>query len=418
MYSRQPQATCMQIRFFHSTPSEQRPHQSQQPVYPLDHRHTRNIEPVTHRSNYLSIALRQELPPPKAFPKSPLPAHHPRAGRTTQTTEDSKASPVTNTESWNSNPDTGPRKPPTRNQKLTSKAASKSQTPTLTKKFNINIPHPIPPRSKSNPIPIPPLLPQPPMTTLTLSPLLPSDFPRLIAHATLHPPGSDLVGQPTPLCCPVHTPHEAHARLAFHFAHQRARYLSDPSVRYMKVELTPATPAPPTISPSPSAPDAASAPASDIISIARWHYYPTGYSFPRDFAWEAHDPDAPGLPEHFNVPLHNYILRARDAARAEWIPPTRPCWILMHMVTHPAYRRRGAAQMLVRWGMQRAGEMGVPAYLEAGVAGVRLYEGLGWERVGGEVVLGLEEGGGEGVHRMCRMRWVGGEGEGGGRGEE
>lgn len=185
----------------------------------------------------------------------------------------------------------------------------------------------------------------------------------------------------------------------------------------MKVELTPATPAPPTISPSPSAPDAASAPASDIISIARWHYYPTGYSFPRDFAWEAHDPDAPGLPEHFNVPLHNYILRARDAARAEWIPPTRPCWILMHMVTHPAYRRRGAAQMLVRWGMQRAGEMGVPAYLEAGVAGVRLYEGLGWERVGGEVVLGLEEGGGEGVHRMCRMRWVGGEG-GGGDGEK
>lgn len=144
----------MQIRFFHSTPSGQRPHQSQQPVYPLDHRHTRNIEPVTHRSNYLSIALRQELPPPKAFPKSPLPAHHPRAGRTTQTTEDSKASPVTKTESWNSNPDTGPRKPPTRNQKLTSKAASKSQTPTLTKKFNINIPHPIPP-------PVPNQIPSP-----------------------------------------------------------------------------------------------------------------------------------------------------------------------------------------------------------------------------------------------------------------
>ncbi|KAL5452887.1 hypothetical protein PMIN07_008219 [Paraphaeosphaeria minitans] len=45
----------------------------------------------------------------------------------------------------------------------------------------------------------------------------------------------NLVGPPTPLCCPVTTQEEASARLAFHFDKQRARFLGDPTVRYRKV---------------------------------------------------------------------------------------------------------------------------------------------------------------------------------------
>jgi GNAT superfamily N-acetyltransferase len=226
------------------------------------------------------------------------------------------------------------------------------------------------------------------MATLDLQPLQLLDFDTLIAHAHSGPPGEDLTGPPTPLCCPVTTQADASARLAFHFAKQRARFLNDPTVRYMKaVECS-----------------SADENKKEIISIARWHYYPTGYNFARDIHWETYNNPAPVVvPKSFNIALHNHILTTRDAARSGWMAANKPCWVLMHIVTHPAHRGKGAAGMLIRWGVEQAERDGMPAYLEAGVMGRPIYERYGFIQVGELLEVDLKEGGGEGVFVMCKM---------------
>lgn len=188
------------------------------------------------------------------------------------------------------------------------------------------------------------------------------DFDIMVNHANVHPPGDDLVGMPTPLLWPVSTSEDALARLHFHMTKQKERFLGDSSARYLKVidEETNA-----------------------IISIARWHWYPEGYSYTEGIHWETHNPvEGRPWPEKLNVELHNLILTRRDAAREHWQKADKPCWILMHLVTRAPERGRGAARMLIDWGVQRATEDGVPAYLEAGVMGVPVYAKQGFKKAG------------------------------------
>lgn len=226
------------------------------------------------------------------------------------------------------------------------------------------------------------------MPTLHTQPLQISDFNTLISQARSGAPGEDLVGPPTPLCCPVTTREESTARLQFHFAKQRARFLGDPTVRYMKVVER----------------HVANENGENIISIARWHFYPTGYDFARDIHWETHnDSDQTVIPRGFNIALHNHILTTRDAARSEWMKSKEPCWVLMHMVTHPAHRGKGAAGLLIKWGIEQAEKDGVPAYLEAGIIGRPIYERYGFVQVGKLLEVSLREMGGEGTFKMCKM---------------
>lgn len=241
--------------------------------------------------------------------------------------------------------------------------------------------------------------------SLQLLPLELTDFETLISQPNLYEPGDDLVGPPTPICFPVNTKEDALLRSTFHFAKQRLRFISDPTVRYMKVIDT-------------------SSPKNEIVSIARWHFYPQGYDFASNIAWETHQlpvtssslPDhstldssnqylAPSPPSGFNIPLHNHILTSRDSARKSWIPVNKPCWILMHMVTRPSCRGRGAAKLLVGWGMARADEEGVPAYLEAGVMGKPLYEKMGWQQVGDLLEVDLKKHGMDLIFVMCKMAY-------------
>ncbi|KAJ4363918.1 hypothetical protein N0V83_009371 [Neocucurbitaria cava] len=221
---------------------------------------------------------------------------------------------------------------------------------------------------------------------LQLCPLQLQDFDELVAHAASYPPGEDLVGPPTPICWTVKTREEAEARLTFHFNKQQSRFIGDPTVRYMKVVDR--------------------ADNDSIISIARWHFYPTGYNFDTEIHWETHNP-IPGqsIPRDFNIGLHNHILRSRDVARSSWTQPNSPCWILMHMVTHPSHRGKGAAGLLIRWGIEQAEKDGVPAYLEAGVMGRPIYERYGFVQVGDLLDVDLKEFGINAVFSMCKMAY-------------
>jgi GNAT superfamily N-acetyltransferase len=221
---------------------------------------------------------------------------------------------------------------------------------------------------------------------LQLFPLEVQDFDELVSYAASYPPGDDLVGPPTPICCVVETREEAQARLTFHFNKQQSRFRGDPTVRYMKVVDTAAE--------------------NSIISIARWHFYPNGYNFDTEIHWETHNPvSGQFIPRGFNISLHNHILTTRDAARNEWIPANSPCWILMHLVTHPASRGKGAAGLLIRWGIEQAEKDRVPAYLEAGVMGRPIYERYGFVQMGDLLEVDLKDFGFDTIFTMCKVAY-------------
>lgn len=92
---------------------------------------------------------------------------------------------------------------------------------------------------------------------LQIAPVVLSDFDTIISHATRFAPGDDLVAPPiSPLCWPVQSSDDALRRRQFNMAHQRERFLKEPSARFMKVVDND---------------------SGEIICLARWHYYPEGY---------------------------------------------------------------------------------------------------------------------------------------------
>lgn len=66
--------------------------------------------------------------------------------------------------------------------------------------------------------------------------------------------------------------------------------------------------------------------------------------------------------------------------RLKWLKG-RPCAVLMYMCVDPVWRRRGASTLCVKWGLERCGMLGVPAYLCASEEGKPVYESLGYEVV-------------------------------------
>jgi GNAT superfamily N-acetyltransferase len=57
----------------------------------------------------------------------------------------------------------------------------------------------------------------------------------------------------------------------------------------------------------------------------------------------------------------------------------RPYALLMYMCVDPPWHRKGAGTLLMRWGMDRCDQLGIPAYLEASPFGYPLYRVCGFE---------------------------------------
>jgi ribosomal protein S18 acetylase RimI-like enzyme len=82
---------------------------------------------------------------------------------------------------------------------------------------------------------------------------------------------------------------------------------------------------------------------------------------------------------------------ARIGEEDKLIPPAR--WHLKYVAVDPAFQRRGVGALLVRAGMERAREEGVPVMLEASPNGEKLYEKLGFVVVGEMLLRGAGVGG-------------------------
>lgn len=178
---------------------------------------------------------------------------------------------------------------------------------------------------------------------LQLLPLQESDIPTLLTH----PINDDVIGSPYDVCWPVRTEAEDSIRKEWYFKRLRHKLLHDPSARFVKVvETSEKTSDPPQISEEGT---------DEIISVARWHYYPNGYEVAED-AWTDWDPLATETrrrewqsrrvhdwngdlgrgvqtadeaeeerPEGCDWVLYDEILQSVKL-REQWVPKGEPCW--------------------------------------------------------------------------------------------
>lgn len=130
-----------------------------------------------------------------------------------------------------------------------------------------------------------------------------------------------------------------------------------------------------------------------LVACARWDFYRHARSDAAVAAATAISDDE--LIPEFNVDVYSALFGPLRAAHRD-IMGTRPHAYLVTLVTDPDEGRRGAGGLLVRWGLDRADELGLDAYLGASPMGKGLYEKNGFETVR-TVPFDMKEWGGEGV---------------------
>lgn len=109
-----------------------------------------------------------------------------------------------------------------------------------------------------------------------------------------------------------------------------------------------------------------------IISASRWEIYHEN-PYAGGTGWQ----ETPWLP-----------AGSRLREYAEWLVNERIDWAVRRCqcahvwldicVTTPEFRRRGAASLALQWGIEKADEMNVRAFIEASVNGAQLYEKFGF----------------------------------------
>lgn len=111
-----------------------------------------------------------------------------------------------------------------------------------------------------------------------------------------------------------------------------------------------------------------------IIAVAKWSVYEKPRSMEEveeGFVLRKTFPED-------NVDARREFMQGIWDSRREFMGG-QPHVILDTLICHPDHHRRGAGRMLMQWGLDKADELGLPAYLEASAAGVRLYQSVGFE---------------------------------------
>ena len=174
---------------------------------------------------------------------------------------------------------------------------------------------------------------------------------------------------------------------------------SDPTVRYAKVVECPTS--------NSNGEEITSVQEGSIVAFAKWHVYTTAAAV--DTRQDAGDRS---WPPDCNVRCVEDFWSKLQAVRHEWGPKLGPHLMLDILATDPAYMRRGAGKMLMKFGTDIADELGLPCFLEGSPEGLGLYRACGFEVVdwiwldltkyqdGGEQV-------GQGHERQERVEGVG-----------
>ncbi|OJI84649.1 hypothetical protein ASPTUDRAFT_531471 [Aspergillus tubingensis CBS 134.48] len=108
---------------------------------------------------------------------------------------------------------------------------------------------------------------------------------------------------------------------------------------------------------------------SPLVAFLKWDFNTTspGHHFP---------------PRHvdFDQVFCDTFFGGLDQARRT-IMGSRPHYYLDALITHPDYRRQGAASMLIQWGCDRADQDGIPIWVDSSQEGARIYQRFGFRDV-------------------------------------
>ncbi|KAF2261927.1 hypothetical protein CC78DRAFT_336922 [Lojkania enalia] len=126
-------------------------------------------------------------------------------------------------------------------------------------------------------------------------------------------------------------------------------------------------------------------------------------SDPTERAEPKEDNAPPFIPPEVKIEVLQGLFNPIRAAKEE-IMGTKPYMMLNALATLWEHHKRGAGSMLIQWGVDKADELGVEAYLDGTTIGKSLYEKHGFE-VAKEVVFDRTEFGGEGQEsHWCMVR--------------
>ncbi|KAI1342504.1 putative GNAT family acetyltransferase [Xylariaceae sp. FL0016] len=112
--------------------------------------------------------------------------------------------------------------------------------------------------------------------------------------------------------------------------------------------------------------------ARPIIAFAKWSHPVTVYEGYEEPPWI--------WPDGTDLKLIDAWAAVTDKAQKRaWM--SGPCYKLTFMGTDPAYRGRGAASVMIHWGIDRCDQERALAYLESTVEAASLYKKLGFSVV-------------------------------------
>lgn len=94
-----------------------------------------------------------------------------------------------------------------------------------------------------------------------------------------------------------------------------------------------------------------------------------------EYAYTLFNPAA-SLPRDLSYGKADEVYYSENDAEPE------ECWMLTYLSVSPDHQRKGVGMELCQWGMERAREEGICAFLYSTVAGRRLYEKAGFRAVG------------------------------------
>lgn len=121
-------------------------------------------------------------------------------------------------------------------------------------------------------------------------------------------------------------------------------------------------------------------PLGKIIGVSDWNFYPRERT-EQEIEEENEEGSEDGFPPSQNVEFSQHFFGKLSDSKKKVLGVT-PYVYLHILVTLPNHHRRGVGKMHLDWGIEEAGKLGLPVYLESSPMGRPLYERVGFETVG------------------------------------